>query len=141
MLISSNIHTKLRYCETDNFVKKEYLTKLDTNDALKMMELRLQMNDIKTNYKGKHSKNNMKCPLCMISEDTNEHQIQCTKIENISIKNGKQYHQYLQSDDQDEIKQFLRKIRINEDLRSVYQTKEQTKSPCTSNDSCLLFKE
>ena len=111
------IHTKMRYCDVGNFKTKDYLTKLNTKDALKMLELRLQMNEVKINFKGKYYEQDMKCPLCMKYEDTNNHQIKCEKIKDVKIKNDKEYNQYLQSNNQEEIRQFLTKIRINEELR------------------------
>ena len=111
------IHTKLKYCEVDNFKPKEYLLKLKNKDAIKMLELRLQMNDVKTNFKGRYNQDDMKCPLCLLDDDTNEHQINCSKVKDVTIKNGKEYNYYLNTKDAEEISQFLRKVRINEEMR------------------------
>ena len=59
----------------------------------------------------------MKCPLCLIDDDTNEHQINCSKVKDVTIKNGKEYNYYLNTQDAEEISQFLRKVRINEEMR------------------------
>ena len=69
--------TKLRFCKLDKFWKEgKYLTNLKHTDAIKMMEVKLNMNNIKSNFKNQQ-RNELNCPLCEGEEDTNEHLVVC----------------------------------------------------------------
>ena len=43
------------------------------------MKIRLNMIDVKNNYKGKY-KNDRICPICKRENDTIKHLFQCTKV-------------------------------------------------------------
>ena len=66
--------TKLRFIE--KFEQKRYLEELTFEDTIEMMKLRLNMMEVKCNYKGKY-KNNLRCEVCNSSDDTTEHILQC----------------------------------------------------------------
>ena len=44
-------------------------------EATKIMQIKLGMNEVKNNFKGKY-KEDVKCPLCEREEDDNEHMMQ-----------------------------------------------------------------
>ena len=46
---------------------------------INIMKLRLNMIDVKCNYKGKY-KNDLICPVCKIENDTTEHLFECNII-------------------------------------------------------------
>ena len=66
--------TKLRFIE--KFEQKKYLEELTFEDTIEMMKLRLNMIEVKCNYKGMY-KNNLRCDVCKSSDDTTEHILQC----------------------------------------------------------------
>ena len=73
----ANEKTKLRFCT--NTDKKKYLEQLGYTDARMILKLRLNMTELKCNYKN-HNKDNIKCRLCKTHDDTTEHLFTCTKI-------------------------------------------------------------
>ena len=70
--------TKLRFCS--DFKRKKYTKKgsLSFNDAKSIMKLRLNMIEVKNNYKG--STENDTCDLCGEKNDTTEHLFECKEI-------------------------------------------------------------
>ena len=79
---------KLRFLDGIN--RNPYLKELKTQDAVIIMKTRLNMIDLKANFKGKYS--DEKCELCMDEEDNTEHMFECKKIKaliksDISLKN------------------------------------------------------
>ena len=51
---------------------------LTFEDTIEMMKLRLNMIEVKCNYKGMY-KNNLRCDVCKSSDDTTEHILQCKR--------------------------------------------------------------
>ena len=66
--------TKLRFIE--KFEQNKYLEELTFEDTIEMMKLRLNMIEVKCNYKGMY-KNNLRCDVCKSRDDTTEHILQC----------------------------------------------------------------
>ena len=66
--------TKLRFVK--EFKAKSYINDLTLNDFKIMMNLRLNMVEVKANFKG-NFKNNLLCPLCEVEIDTTEHLFKC----------------------------------------------------------------
>ena len=73
--------TKLRFCT--NAKKKEYIEKLGYLEAKAIMKLRLNMIEVKCNYKGQYKEHRCQCQE---SEDTTEHLFNCKQIKS-KIKN------------------------------------------------------
>ena len=69
----------MKYCKIDNYKRREYITKMKKMEATKIMQLKLGMNEVKKNYKGKY-KEDAKRPLCDREEDDNEHMMKCDKV-------------------------------------------------------------
>ena len=71
--------SKLRF--VDDKGRKEYITKLTTEAAIRIMKARLNMLDLRANYKGKHER--WACQLCNMGEDSTEHLFECKGLERI----------------------------------------------------------
>jgi hypothetical protein len=76
--------TKLRFCS--DFKRKLYTMRgsLKFDNVKCIMKLRLNMLELKTNYKGVNK--NETCDLCKMENDTTEHLFECKKVKE-SIKN------------------------------------------------------
>ena len=75
----SQQRTKLRFC--NDIKRKIYLTSLSFQEAQLIMKTRLNMLEVKCNYKG--SFNDLSCNLCKCESDTTEHLFDCPKIKEI----------------------------------------------------------
>ena len=73
--IEKNRTTKLRFL-TKVFKRKEYIDNLDSETAIGILKIRLNMIEVKHNYKGKY-KEELKCPICRTNGDKTEHIIEC----------------------------------------------------------------
>ena len=70
--------TKLRF--TNGTGRKEYIERLKTKEAIMIMKMRLNMIEVKCNYKSKFT--NLNCELCG-KEDTTEHLFECKELERL----------------------------------------------------------
>jgi hypothetical protein len=68
--------TKLRFLLNDKFEMKQYIKEVAGNTAIKIMRVRLNMVDVRMNYKGSHG-GDLSCPLCRVENDTTEHLLLC----------------------------------------------------------------
>ena len=77
----ANSMTKLRFCK--DFTRKKYTMKgnLSFDTAKAIMKLRLNMIEVKKNYKG--IAGNDTCDLCKGKDDTTEHLFECQEIKKI----------------------------------------------------------
>ena len=76
--------TKLRFL--NNFNQETYLNELTFKESIEMIKIRLNMIETKCNYKSLY-KNNLKCELCRIENDTTEHLLECRALQgNVKIK-------------------------------------------------------
>ena len=86
--------------------------------------MRSRMIDVKCNYKMKYSvggdvsSDGLKCPLCLVAEDNQEHVANCVKLD---VVNDKQYEYYdMFGEDQEKItfslKSFMEKWKKREEL-------------------------
>ena len=66
--------SKLRFVE--KFERKDYITELYINECKLMMNLRLNMIEVKQNYKGQKFADYL-CPCCRDSIDNTEHLLEC----------------------------------------------------------------
>ena len=111
--------TKLRFCS--GFERKLYtLTgNLKFNNIKSIMKLRLNMLELKTNYKG--STKNETCDLCKNERDTTEHLFSCTEIKK-RVKNIPQIDSLYENKDDVyvELSEFLEKIC---ELKNINMTK------------------
>ena len=80
ILTESKIKTKLRFLS--NFGRKRYteMGRYDFNITKNIMKLRLNMIEVKCNYKGQN--NGEVCGLCGVERDTTEHLFECEVIKN-----------------------------------------------------------
>ena len=67
---------KLRFIKEVN--KQRYITDMKMKDAIIIMKTRLNMLDLKANYRGKY-KDSM-CTMCRSEEETTEHILNCKKV-------------------------------------------------------------
>ena len=74
--------TKLRFIRGKEFEKQEYLEKCSTMTAKQIMKVRLNMVDIKMNYKSKY-KDDLLCMACGKEEESSEHVIQCKEYKSL----------------------------------------------------------
>ena len=65
--------TKMRFCA--NMKKEKYLEQLEYSDAKMILKLKLNMTELKCNYKNQNK--DLKCNLCNEADDTTEHLFQC----------------------------------------------------------------
>ena len=71
---------KLRFINGNG--RQEYIGKLDTKTAVELMKVRLNMADLKANFRNKGKE--PWCSLCLSQEDTTEHLFSCEKLERIN---------------------------------------------------------
>ncbi|MEL6606459.1 MAG: reverse transcriptase domain-containing protein, partial [Cyanobacteria bacterium J06614_10] len=74
---------KLRFLE--EWKKQDYLTELNTWQAIMTMKIRLNMLKTKCNYKNKDQEN-LLCGLCKEKDDTTEHLVECRELGKLSEK-------------------------------------------------------
>ena len=77
---------KLRFIKDDTFKKKEFIMEGEHDEARKMMKIRLNMIETKSNFKGNFRNGDYKCPLCKNENDETEHLYECQEIENVIDK-------------------------------------------------------
>ena len=112
----AKVKTKLRFCS--DFKRKQYVNVLGYNEAKSMLKLKLNMTELKSNYKGQ--KSDQKCNLCKTNNDTTEHLFQCPKIKekietpNINIIKSENEQAYY------EIANFLKEVL---QMKGIDQTK------------------
>ena len=81
-------HSKIKNIRYDHYKIQNYITnsKLKYEEASLLFALRSQtVKNIKCNLKS-FIQNDKMCPLCMKSEDTQEHCLQCPKLKNVQDK-------------------------------------------------------
>ena len=71
---------KLRFTNTNG--KQEYIDKCRMEQVKKIMKVRLNMTELKSNFKGKY-KDSM-CPACEKEEETTEHVIKCSEYQRLT---------------------------------------------------------
>ena len=69
--------TKSRFVKSCK--REKYIDETSKEETRKIMKVRLNMLDLKMNYKGKYP-DNRECPVCKISDDTTEHLFECLEI-------------------------------------------------------------
>ena len=72
--------TKLRFTNTNG--RQEYVEKCKMEQVKKVMKVRLNMTELKGNFKGKYE--NTICPACEAEEETTEHVIKCTEYQRLT---------------------------------------------------------
>ena len=92
-------HTKIKNIEYTEFKRQGYLSnaKFSFEEASTLFALRSRtLKDIKCNVKT-FSQNDKMCPLCMKSEDTQEHCMECPKLKNLinELENHIEYNHIL----------------------------------------------
>ena len=106
--------TKLRF--TRQFGRQEYINKCSMSKVKKIMDMRLNMIELKTNFKGKYS--DTLCPACGKEEETTEHVIQCPEYQEIVGHNLKIPQ---------EIKESMNRMEWLEEACEVYNQIEETR--------------
>ena len=74
IITRESIATKQRFIK--EFKKKEYITNMEFKYSKLMLKIRLNMIEVKCNYKNKF-KSNLICEMCKKEEDTTEHLLRC----------------------------------------------------------------
>ena len=74
--------TKLRFCVCTSSKRKPYLEQLGYSEAKMILKLRLNMTELKCNYKNQYK--DVKCDLCHTDNDTTEHLFQCPKMKEMT---------------------------------------------------------
>ena len=74
--------TKLRFLKDDQFGKKQYLQEVNAEQCRIIMEIRLNMIDLKMNFKGMYE--DTTCVGCFQTEETTEHFFECPKYNEIT---------------------------------------------------------
>ena len=75
---ASQQKTKLRFIK--EYSQKQHISELGVKRCKMMMKIRLNMIETKCNYKGIF-KDNLKCEICKLENDTTEHLLKCTSNE------------------------------------------------------------
>ena len=63
-----------------NVKRKKYIDLLDWKIANVVMKVKLNMIEVKGNFKGSFVKQGLECPVCKNNEDTTEHIFQCKEL-------------------------------------------------------------
>ena len=71
---------KLRFTNMNG--KQEYVEKCKMEQVRKIMKVRLNMTELKANFKGKH--NETICSACEVEEETTEHVIRCPEYQRLT---------------------------------------------------------
>ena len=74
---SKQSKTKLRFIE--EFGRKNYIEELEYKDCVTMLKVRLNMVEVKCNFKGNF--NDKTCQICKQKQDTTEHLLECSKFD------------------------------------------------------------
>ena len=72
--------TKLRF--TEGRGRKSYLEALKTKEAVIVLKTRLNMLELKSNYKGQHK--DLTCESCGAEEDNTEHIFKCSSLRKVN---------------------------------------------------------
>ena len=72
--------TKLRF--TRSFEKQDYIKDCPMNKVKKIMKLKLNMTELKANFKGKYR--DIICPACGVEEETTEHALACEEYKKLT---------------------------------------------------------
>ena len=75
---------KLRFTNTNG--RQEYIEKCKMEQVKKIMKFRLNMTELKSNFKGKYK--DTICPACEEEEETTEHVIECKEYQRLIPQNG-----------------------------------------------------
>lgn len=89
---------KTRYVKKEHFIREEYLKLHDTNTVVSILKIRLNMIDLKCNYKGYYM-NDLKCSVCKEHPETTEHMFKCIVAERVIRNNDKTDINDMLSDD------------------------------------------
>ena len=81
------IKTKLRFLKGKQFKQEQYFKAANADQCKAIMEIRLNMMDLKMNFKGMYD--DTKCTGCFAHEETTEHFLQCSKIMELTRHNIK----------------------------------------------------
>ena len=79
----SEVKSKLRFLKGKKFKKEEYLELRNTVQCSKIMQLRLNMVEVKMNYKNK-CKEDMKWIGCKKEQESTEHMLRCSKYRELA---------------------------------------------------------
>jgi len=79
----STSHSKLRFIDKEKCGRKAYLEKCHSSIAYQILKIRLNIENVKCNFKGQH--NNLLCDMCKRREEATENALLCTQIEGIPV--------------------------------------------------------
>ena len=75
-----NESTKLRFIK--DFGEKKYVAQLSMKEVKKILEIRLNMIELKCNFKGKYT--DTTCPACNLEDETTEHVLECKEYQKLT---------------------------------------------------------
>ena len=118
-------HSKIKDIQYDKFKKQEYLTNkmFSYEEASMLFALRSRtVKEIKCNMKS-FSQNDKMCPLCLKTEDTQEHCMECPKLKHLQNKsdNQIQYNHIFSKSEQEQKAVTNLFLRILETRQSLIQ--------------------
>ena len=99
---------KLRHVVNDKYERKSYLVKGGKDQVRTMLMVRLNMVDVKSNYK--NGNNDLVCPLCRVEEDTTEHIFECKETKMIRELEGIEKSDIYEKDDMNRIRVIERYV-------------------------------
>ena len=67
--------TKVRFIQSNQWERKEYINEAHGSLASEIIKIRLNMSHVKINYKRDNT--DIMCPRCNVQEDTTEHVLLC----------------------------------------------------------------
>ena len=125
-------HTKMRFCTPQHqWSRQKYLTELAHNEAKDLLRFKLNMNDVKCNFKNLYSKDQL-CELCRENEETNEHLMNCSKLRRYRKNEAIDLKNLLKNGSKVEMKELVEYLKQAAQYRSMKM--EQTKSKKKEND-------
>ena len=108
--------TKLRFLKGKKFEREEYFDTANAAQCKTIMEIRLNMLDLKMNFKGMYT--DTVCTGCFEQEETTEHFLQCEKYQELTQHNNKT------TNFEEDIKSTKWLIRMAENMKNLKEARK-----------------
>ena len=128
-------HTKIRFCMPhQQWRRQKYLTEQTHSNAIKLLQFKLNMNDLKSNYKNLYRDDQL-CELCKESEENNEHLMNCSQLTRYRKKVAINLKNLLSNGNQEEMNELANYLKQAEKSRKIKMEKSKLTEnlPCTRN--------
>ena len=76
--------TKLRFIHKSSFQRAQYIDDASSVLTYKIIKIRLNMEDLKSNFQSSRD-NNCVCTLCLLDQETTEHVLTCKEVNRPSL--------------------------------------------------------